>query len=41
MPGDSYIRQVISITHEIYTSFDANPLLEVRRIFLDISKAFD
>ena len=27
------------ITHEIYQSFDDN--LEVRNIFLDISKAFD
>ena len=25
MPGDSYIHQLISITHEIYASFDADP----------------
>ena len=41
MPGDSCIHQLISITHEIYASFDANPSLEVRGVFLDISKAFD
>ena len=40
MPGDSFIYQLISITDEIYTSFDANPSLEVRGVFLDISKAF-
>ena len=41
MPGDSCIHHLISITHEIYASFDANPSLEVRGVFLDISKAFD
>ena len=41
MPGDSYIHQLISITHEIYASFDADPILEVRGVFLDISKAFE
>ena len=35
------MHQLISITHEIYASFDANPSLEVRGVFLDISKAFD
>ena len=30
-----------SITHKIYKSYDTNPSLEVRGIFLDISKAFD
>ena len=38
-PGDSYINQLLSITHEIYSSFDEG--LEVRSVFLDISKAFD
>ena len=37
-PGDSCVNQLLSITHEIYQSFDDN--LEVRAIFLDISKAF-
>ena len=41
MPSDSCIHQLISITHEIYASFDANPSLEVRGVFLDISTAFD
>ena len=40
-PGDSCINQLIAITHNIYASFDANPSLEVRGVFLDISKAFD
>ena len=40
-PGDSCVHQLISIVHEIYSAFDANPSLEVRGVFLDISKAFD
>ena len=38
-PGDSCIDQLLSITHEIYHSLDNG--LEVRGVFLDISKAFD
>ena len=38
-PGDSCINQLITITHEIYQSFDAG--YEVQGVFLDISKAFD
>ena len=38
-PDDSCINQLLSITHEMYKSFDDG--LEVRGIFLDISKAFD
>ena len=38
-PGDSCINQLLSITHEIYKSFDVG--LEVRSVFLDISKAYD
>ena len=38
-PGDSCINQLLSINHEILISFDIG--LEVRRLFLDISKAFD
>ena len=30
-----------AITQEIYNSFDCNPSLETRGVFLDISKAFD
>ena len=38
-PGDSCVNQLLSITHEIYQSFDDN--LEVRAVFLGISKVFD
>ena len=38
-PGDSCINQLLSIFHEIYNSFDED--LEVRSVFLNISKAFD
>ena len=38
-PGDSCINQLLSITHEIYKSFDDG--YEVRGVFLDVSKAFD
>ena len=38
-PGDFFINQLLAITHEIYKSFDA--CLDVRAVFLDISKAFD
>ena len=41
MPGDSCLHHLISITHEIYASFDANLSLEVSGVILDISKAFD
>ena len=37
--GDCCINQPLSITHEINKSFDVG--LEVRSVFLDISKAFD
>ena len=40
-PGDSCVQQLLSITHEINKAFDANPSLEVRGVFLDLSKAFD
>ena len=38
-PGDSCINQLLSITYEIYKSFDDE--LEIRSVFLDISKPFD
>ena len=38
-PGYSCINQLLSITHEIYQSFDDS--LEVRAVFLDISEGFD
>ena len=39
--NDSCINQLISITHEIYRALNCNSSLEVRGIFLDLSKAFD
>ena len=38
-PGDSCVKQLLSITHEIYKSFDDQ--FDVRSVFLDISKVFD
>ena len=38
-PGDSCINQLLSISHEIYKSFDESYVTRV--VFLDISKAFD
>ena len=39
--GDSCISQLLAIVHEISRNFDANPSIDTRGIFLDISKAFD
>ena len=38
-PGDSCINQLLSITHEIYKSFDEG--YESRGVFFDITIAFD
>ena len=38
-PGDSCINQLLSIIQDFYQSFDDG--LEVRAVFLDISKAFN
>ena len=38
--GDSCIAQLLSIIHEIQTTFDDNPAVDVRGVFLDILKAF-
>ena len=38
-PSDSCVNQLLAITHEIFKSFDA--CLDVRTVFLDISKVFD
>ena len=40
-PSDSCINQLLAITHDIFEAFDVKPSLEVRSVFLDISKAFD
>ena len=37
--GDSTVKQLLSITHEIHKAFDKKQ--ELRAVFLDISKAFD
>ena len=38
-PGDFCVNQLVSVTHEIYKSFDEGH--EVSGVFRDISKAFD
>ena len=38
---DLCINQLLAITHEIFEAFDGNPSLEVKSVFLDISKEFD
>ena len=39
--NDSCIHQLIAITYNVFSAFDTNPSLEVRGVFLDLSKAFD
>ena len=41
IPGDSCVAQLLSVTHEIYESFDCNPPQDIRGTFIDISKVFD
>ena len=41
LPGDSCISQLVSIVHDINSSFDCDPTINVRGVFLDILKAFD
>ena len=38
LPGDLCIAQLLSIIHEIQTSFDENPTADVRGVSLDLSK---
>ena len=40
-PYDSSVHQLLSIIYDIYKSFNPNPSLEVRGIFLDMSKVLD
>ena len=40
-PGDSFIFQLLAITHDIFLNFDSTPSLESRGVFLNISKASD
>ena len=39
--SDSCIHQLIAITHNIFSAFDAISSMEVCGVFLDLSKAFD
>ena len=39
--NESCVNQLILITHNTYCAFDVNPSLEVRGVFLYLSKAFD
>ena len=41
IPGDSCVFRLLSITHEIYQSFNCHPPAYIRGTFLDISKVFD
>ena len=41
LPGDSCISRLLSIVHDINSSFDCDLTQDVRGIFLDIAKAFD
>ena len=41
MPCDSCFFQLLSIVHEINSSFNCNPTIDVKGVFLDISKALD
>ena len=41
IPVDFCGAQLLSITHEIYQSFDCSPTRDVKGIFVNISKAVD
>ena len=40
-PGDSCIYQLLTITHDIFSSLDCKSTLEARGVFLDITKVFN
>ena len=40
-PGDSTANQLLFLVDEIHQAFEDRNSLEVRAVFLDISKAFD
>ena len=40
-PGESTINQLLSTAHSIFDAYDYIPPLDVRSVYLDISKAFD
>ena len=37
----SALSQLVAIVYEMYTAFDANPTLETRGVFLNMSRVFD
>ena len=39
-PSNSCVNHLLATTHEIFEAFDCNPPLEVKYVFLDISKTF-
>ena len=41
LPGDLCIAQLLSIIHERLTSFNNNHTVDVKGVFLDISKEFN
>ena len=40
-PNNSTINHLLSIVHMVFSSFDCSPPMDVRSVYLDISKAFD
>ena len=40
-PGDSVTNQLLALVNDIHLAFDNNRCLEVRSVYLDLSKAFD
>ena len=40
-PNDSCINQLLGIVNGMYQSFDGDPALETRKVFLEVNKAFD
>ena len=40
-PNESCINQLLFIVHDVYMAFHADPILEVRGVFLDMLKSFD
>ena len=40
-PGDSTTNQLLCLVNEIHEAFEKSKSLEIRAVFLDISKAFD
>ena len=41
IPDDSFLSRLLSTVHEIQLLFGFNPPIDVRAVFLDVSKAFN